>query len=111
MAVRLAWGRKTIMRLSPTIIQNVKNAQAMVFRLAERDHGLTRKAISLDAGIDYDSVCNYAKGETLMSAAVLYALIGVIPDELLSLLLPDGRLIVQAPEEIDHDEIAPAMRD
>jgi hypothetical protein len=94
------------MRLEPKIIQRTKDAQQRVFRLAERDYGLTRKAISLDAGIDYDSVCNYAKGETQMPVAVLFALIGVVPDELLSLLLPEGRSIVRVPEGIDHDAIA-----
>jgi hypothetical protein len=91
------------MRLDPKIIQGVKEAQERVFRLAKRDHNLTLKAISLDAGIDYDSLCNYAKGETQMPIAVLYALIGIIPANLLSLLLPDGHSIVRVPDNIDHD--------
>jgi hypothetical protein len=93
------------MRLEPKIIQRTKDAQARMFRLAERDHGLTRKAISLDAGIDYDSVCNYAKGETMMPVAVLFALVDVVPDYLLSLLLPEGRSIVEVPDNIDHDAL------
>jgi hypothetical protein len=97
------------MALDPKIIQNVKAAQERVFRLAKRDHGLTLKAISLDSGIDYDSLCNYAKGETQMGVASLNALIGVIPDCLLSLLLFGDRVIVRAPDEINHDEIADAM--
>lgn len=93
------------MRLEPKIIQRTKDAQQRVFRLAERDYGLTRKAISLDAGIDYDSVCNYAKGETQMGVAAQYALVGVIPDQLLSLLLPEGRSVVQVPDNIDHEAV------
>lgn len=93
------------MPLNPKIIQNAKSAQERVFRLAKRDHGLTLKAIHLDSGIDYDSLCNYAKGETQMSLGALNALIGVIPDELLSLLLPEGRRIVTIPDGIDHDAI------
>jgi hypothetical protein len=85
--------------------------QERLFRLAQRDHGLTLKAISLDSGIGYTTIQSYARGEALMSIASLFCLIGVVPDELLSLLLPDGRLIVQAPAEINHDEIAPAFRD
>jgi hypothetical protein len=85
--------------------------QKRVFRLAQRDHGLTLKAISLDAKLGYTTIQSYAKGEAVMSIASLFKLIGVIPDELLSLLLPDGRQIVQAPEEIDHDEIAEAVQD
>ena len=99
------------MPLDPKIIQTVKQTQQRIFRLAERDHGLTRKAINLDSGIDYDSVCNYAKGETQMSVGALVALVGVIPDELLSLLLPGGRVIVRAPESLNHDEIEEAARD
>jgi hypothetical protein len=99
------------MRFESEIIQRVKAAQETVFRVACRDHGLTLKAISLDAGVPYDSICNYAKGETQMPVAVLYALCGVIPDELLSLLLPEGRCVVQVPAQVDHDEIADAFAD
>lgn len=99
------------MRLDPKIIHNTKATQERIFRLAKRDHGLTLKAISMDAGVDYDSLCNYAKGETQMPVGVLYALVGVVPSELLSLLLPSGHVIVQIPENIDHDEIAEAMHD
>lgn len=91
--------------------QIILEAQERVFRLAKRDHGLTLKAIHLDSGIDYDSLCNYARGETQMPLGVLCALIGVIPDELLSLLLPEGRAIVTVPDNIDHDEIAPVLLD
>lgn len=88
-----------------------KASQERVFRLAQRDHGLTLKAISLDSGLGYTTIQSYASGNAVMSIAGLFKLVGVIPDELLSLLLPDGRLIVQAPAEINHDEIAPAFRD
>lgn len=88
-----------------------KATQERVFRLAQRDHGLTLKAISLDSGIGYTTIQSYARGEAVMSIASLFCLIGVVPDELLSLLLPDGRLIVQAPAEIDHDLIAEAVAD
>ena len=46
-----------------------------------------------------------------MSAVYALAESKVIPDDLLSLLLPAGCLIVRAPEEIDHDEIEQAARD
>lgn len=88
-----------------------KAMQERVFRLSQRDHGLTLKAISLDSGIGYTTIQTYARGEAVMSIASLFCLVGVVPDELLSLLLPDGRLIVQAPAEIDHDQIAEAVAD
>lgn len=91
----------------------IKATQERIFRIAQRN-GLTLKAISLDSEIPYNTLRNYAgnNGEPAeMPVSALAKLVGVIPDELLSLLLPSGRVIVQAPTEIDHDEIAPAMRD
>ena len=85
-----------------------KDTQERIFRLAQRG-GLTLKAISLDSGIPYSTLRSYAgnNGETAeMPVSALAKLAGVVPDELLSLLLPDGRAIVQVPENIDHDEIA-----
>ena len=88
-----------------------KATQERIFRLAQRDHGLTLKAISMDSGIGYTTIQSYARGEAVMSITSLFSLVGVIPDDLLSLLLPEGRRIVRAPEELNHDDIADAMRD
>jgi hypothetical protein len=93
------------------IADHQRSAQERVFRLAARDHGLTLKAISLDTGIGYTTIQSYSKGQAVMSIASLFRLVGVIPDELLSLLLPDGRHIVRAPEEIDHDTLCDLATD
>lgn len=87
--------------------------QQRVFRIAcdPLRYGLTLKLIAIDSGLGYDSVRHYASGETALPLSAFVALMGVIPDELLSLLLPDGRAIVRVPEEIDHNEVADAMRD
>ena len=87
------------------ILVRQKREQARVFRLAQRDHGLTLKAISLDAKLGYTTIQSYASGQAVMSIASLFKLVGVIPDELLSLLLPDGRSIVAVPDNIDHDAL------
>lgn len=95
------------------ISATTKATQERIFRIAQRD-GLTLKAISLDAGIPYNTLRAYAGSgcETAeMPVSALYRLIGVVPDELLSLLLPEGRLIVQAPAEMDHDTACELMRD
>lgn len=96
-----------------TIIQQAKEEQRRVFRIAmdPNRYGLTLKAISMDAQIGYDSLRDYAAGETEMPLSALRRLVGVIPDELLSLLLPDGRQIIRAPEALDHDEISEALQD
>lgn len=87
-----------------------KRIQQTVFREAcNRD--LTLKVISIDSGLGYTTVQSYARGEALMSISSLFKLIGVIPDDLLSMLLPDGRQIVRVPENLDHDEIETACRD
>ncbi len=87
--------------------------QERIFRIALRG-GLTLKAISLDSGLPYNTLRSYAGSgcETAeMPVSALGKLVGVIPDELLSLLLPDGRVIVQAPENVDHDALAEHLRD
>lgn len=95
-----------------SIVQQTREDQKRVFRIAQdrNRYGLTLKAISMDAEIGYDSLCDYASGATEMPLSALRRLIGVVPDELLSLLLPD-RLIVQVPDGIDHDELEKACRD
>lgn len=91
----------------------ILDRQKRVFRIAQDPtrYGLTLKMIIADSGLGKDSVGNYARGETEMPLSALDALIGVLPDELLSLLLPEGRVIVRLPDGIDHDEIEAAARD
>lgn len=93
--------------------QILLDRQARVFRIAcdPKRYGLSLKLIAIDSGLHYDSVRHYAAGETALPLSAFVALMGVVPDELLSLLLPDGRAVVQVPEHIDHDEIADAVAD
>lgn len=46
-----------------------------------------------------------------MPVSAMRKLVGVIPDELLSLLLPDGRCIVQISPYADYDEFAEGCRE
>lgn len=87
--------------------------QQRVFRIAcdPKRYGLTLKLISMDSGLHYDSVRHYAAGETALPLSAFVALMGVVPDELLSLLLPDGRAIVKVPDEIDLDGLADQFTD
>jgi hypothetical protein len=87
------------------ITSRQKRVQQTVFREACK-RGCTLKAIAMDSGHGYTTVQTWAKGEAVMSISGLYSLVGVIDDDLLSLLLPDGRQIVRVPEDIDHDAIA-----
>jgi len=87
--------------------------QERIFRIATRN-GLTLKAISLDADIPYNTLRSYAghNGEPVeMPVSALRKLVGVVPDDLLSLLLPDGRTIVRLPDGVDLDDFEDACRD
>lgn len=86
----------------------VREAQKRIFRLAERDQGLSLKAIHLDSGIPYNSIRGYASGETIMAIPAMLKLVGVIPDELLSQLLePVSKCIADTgTDDGDHDTLA-----
>lgn len=90
-----------------------KATQERIFRIATRG-GVTFKAIGLDSGIPYNTIRSYAghNGETAeMPVSALRKLTGVIPAELLSLLLPEGHQIVRAPESLNHDELEEHLHD
>lgn len=92
------------------IISLVLQAQSRIFRLAERNHGLTLKAISLDSGIPYDTIRSYAghKGaQVQMPISALVKLAGVIPDDLLSHLLEpaDRHIVRNADDDSDLDDL------
>ena len=99
------------MARNPKIVEQMRDRQKRVFRIAmdPQRFGLTLKMIEADSGLGYDSLRNYASGDTIMPLTALDALVGVIPDELLSLLLSEDRAIVRVPEGIDHDAIADWM--
>lgn len=99
------------MALDPRKIESVRRRQREMFSRAldRRTYNMTIKEIADLSGLDDSSISNYAGGVTTMSLASLDALIDVIPDELLSLLLPGERLILRAPSGIDHDQAAAAM--
>lgn len=83
----IAKGVNRIMAADDRITLLVREAQRRIFRLAERDQGLSLKAINLDSGIPYNTIRSYASGEAVMPVPAMLKLVGVIPDELLSQLL------------------------
>lgn len=101
------------MALDPRKVESVRTRQRLMFEKAldRRTYNLTIKEIAQRSGVDDSSISNYASGLTTMSLAAIDALVGVIPDELLSMLLPDERVIIRLPTGIDHDELDAAMRD
>lgn len=76
-------------------------AQARMFRLAKRDHGLTRKAISLETGVPLPTLKSWESG-TMMPLAAVNRLADVMPNYLLSLLTePGGKRVEDAGDEDD----------
>ena len=74
------------------------------------------KVVAQDSGIPYDTLLTYfpadaTKTPVQIPGSAIFALCGAIPDDILSLLLPDGRLIVQVAEGVDHNQVATAMVD
>lgn len=96
----------------------VRERQRLIRRQMERD-GILLKQVQLDGGWKTPStVQSYFPADpdhepATMSVAALYRLIvtKALPVELLSLLLPPGHMIVQVPEEMDHDQLCEAMQD
>jgi hypothetical protein len=79
--------------------------QRDVFRLAEFDHGLTRKVIADKSGLNYDTLGTYARGQSPLPVPALVRLCDVLPDHLLSRLLdPAGRCITKN-EDADPIEL------
>lgn len=67
------------------------------------------KVIAYDSGIPYPTLLTYFPGgerhaAELPSSAV-YSLCGVIPDDLLNLLCPQGYAVVPVPVDLDYDDI------
>lgn len=97
-------------------IEIVRQRQCVIRRELDR-RGIALKAVSFDSGIPYPTLLTYfpeegAREPATMPVSALFQLLdgNAIPDDLLSLMLPTGRLIVRAPEAIDHDEASAAMR-
>lgn len=97
----------------------VRERQQLIRREMDR-RSITIKQVQLDGEWkDPSTVLSYfpnpegKREPATMSVAALYRLISTkaLPIDLLSLLLPPGHLIVQAPEAIDHDEIAGVLHD
>lgn len=93
----------------------IRQRQLAIRREMDR-RGLALKAVSFDSSIPYPTLLSYFPAEgsrepAVMPVSALYSLIGAVPDDLLSLLLPDGHAIVRIPADVDHDELAGAMQD
>lgn len=99
------------------IVRVLKDRQCAMRRELDR-RGMSLKAISFDSGIPYSTLLSYfpeqgGRDPALMPVSAQYMLAekDAVPADILSLLLPTGKLIVRVPAEIDHYEATKAMQD
>lgn len=95
------------MATNPEISRQL-DLQRRVFRIATDPmrYGLPVKVIAADSGIPESTLRTYADGSSAMSLHAFVKLIGVLPDDLLSLLLPETRQLVPVAKGSDHDALA-----
>jgi hypothetical protein len=103
-----------IMRDGVTI---VRERQLAIRREMDR-RGIALKQVEFDSGIPYATLLSYFPAEgsrepAVMPASALYKLAEgkALPNDLLSLLLPQGLVIVSVPEGVDFDDIEDACRE
>lgn len=90
--------------------------QSAVRREMDR-RGLSMKVLSLDSGIPLSTLGSYfpqeggSKTPALITMAAVFQLCGHLPDEILSLLLPDNRRIVMLPDGLDLDDFEGCCRE
>ena len=96
------------MGASCTEVAATQSAQKLFFRLAERDHGITQKMVSLATGYCRTVVGQWARGETSMGLPAYRKLLKMkeVPSDLLSILI-DGtdRHIVDGEDDSELDTI------
>jgi hypothetical protein len=102
-----------ILRINSEIM---RDRQLAVSRELDR-RGISRKVIAYDSGIKYDTLVSYFPAGTRipseMPCGALAALCDAesMPDDLVSLLLPDGWAAVRVPEGVDYDVVSQLCRD
>lgn len=73
------------------------------------------KVIAYDSGIPYPTLCSYFPGgerpPAEMPCSAAFSLCGVIPDDLLNLLCPEGFAVVRVPSGMDYDELSALCHD
>ena len=92
----------------------IRDRQRAIRRELDRRQ-IPLKVLAYDSGIKYDTLISYfpgGEGRTpaeLPSSAV-FALCGVLPDDLMNLLCPAGYAVIRVPDGIDFDDLAHGCR-
>lgn len=93
----------------------IRDRQLAIRRELDR-RGIALKVLAFDSKIPYDTLRSYFPGGTArepaeMPVSAAFALCGVLPDDLINLLCPEGYAVVQVPAGIDYDEFSAGCRD
>lgn len=91
------------MRDKPDYERHFVAVQADVFRLAERDYGLTRKRLAALSGVSITTIDTWARGESAMGGPALVHMMRYIPNDLMGLLTEWGGKFVGDLESPDGD--------
>lgn len=90
----------------------IRERQGFIRRELDR-RNIPMKAVAGDSGIPYPTLLTYFpqdrdKEAVQIPGGAIYSLVygKAMPDDLLSMLLPDGAQIIRASEDIDHDAVA-----
>lgn len=96
------------------IDRGLLRAQALAMRAAmdPARGGLPAKVLAFECGIPEATLRSWAKDEpAAMPLGALWQLAGVVPIDLLNLMLPDGLALVRVPDGQDHAACAAAAMD
>lgn len=90
-------------------VRNIIRDRQLAIRRELDRRGKALKVIAYDSGIEYDTLISYFPGgdrkPAELPSSALYSLCGIIPDDLMNLLCPEGYAIVQVPHDTDFDAI------
>lgn len=101
---------ETIMCDGSTII---RERQLAVRRELDR-RGIALKVVGFDSKIPYATLLSYFpldKQPAQIPGGALFQLYGAIPDDLMSLLVPQGWAVVRMPDGIDYDQVSSLCRE
>ena len=90
------------------ITASLKRRQKTAFRIAERQYGITQKAIELETGLCRTSIGEYARGETAISGPALMKLASwpEFPVECLSIMFAGTGRVVRDEGGGSHQDYA-----
>lgn len=91
-----------------SITQRLLRRQKTMFRLAERDYGITHKEVHHETGMSLSAIGQYARGETAMGGPAILKLAAWkdFPADLLTLLFDGTNRVVCNEGDGDHTEYA-----